>query len=235
MQARDIMTTNVLTFRADTPVMDIAASLAAWRVSGAPVVDEENRVVGMVSEGDLLRRSELGTEKRRSSWLTFFTDDTTLAKEFEKAHGQHAANIMSRPAFSVTEDATLDEIANLLEKRRIKRLPVVRDGKLVGIITRGDIVRVIARTRTAEPAPAHRSDAELHSEIDERLSTQRWLPAALINVTVHDGHVEIWGRLGTEDQRRALTVLVEEIKGVRSIANHVIVDSRLDARTMMHI
>lgn len=235
MLARDIMTTNVLTFRADTPVADIAASLAAWRVSGAPVVDADNHVVGMISEGDLLRRTELGTEKQRSSWLTFFTDDTTLAKEFEKAHGRHAANIMSRPAFSVTEEATLDQIADLLEKRRIKRLPVVRDGKLVGIITRGDIVRIMARARAGEGEPPHRSDADLHADIDDRLRAQRWLPAALINVTVHDGHVEIWGRLGTEDQRRALTVLIEEIAGVRGVSNHVIVDTRLDARTMMHI
>lgn len=141
MLARDIMTTNVCTFAPETSVLEAARLLVDRRISGAPVVDGANRVIGIVSERDLIRRAELGTEKEWSGWREFLVARRTLAHEFIRSHATRVGDIMTAPVWTVGENATLAELAELFEKKNIRRAPVVREGRLAGIASRADMVR----------------------------------------------------------------------------------------------
>ena len=222
MKAHEIMTRNVVTVGPATPVQEIAALLAEKRISGVPVVTPDGTVLGILSESDLLRRTELGTERKRKWWLKFFADPDEMAREYAKSHGLKAEDIMSRQLVSVRDDAELSEIADLLEQRKVKRLPVVREGKLVGIITRGDLVRAFSRlsiTRKAGTA----DDTALDRAVLEKMRAQDWLDGTYINATVTDGVVALRGFIGSSDQRRALRVLIEGIDGVRGVDDQLTV------------
>ena len=140
MLARDVMTRGVLAVRAETPVEEIAALLLSRSISAVPVVDGDDRVVGIVSEGDLMRRTEAETYRRPSWWLELVSDPASLARDYVKTHGRRASDVMTRQVVSVTEDTPVDKIASLLDSRRIKRVPVVREGKLVGVVSRADLL-----------------------------------------------------------------------------------------------
>jgi len=149
MRAMDVMTTNVVTVGPATSVQEVAKILSERSISGVPVVDAENRLIGIVSEGDLLHRVETGTERRvprrrRSWWLDRFAADEELARDYVRSHGRTAEDVMTREVVTVGDTTDLAEIANLLETKRIKRVPVVRDGKLVGIVSRANLVRALA-------------------------------------------------------------------------------------------
>jgi CBS domain-containing protein len=222
MQAKDVMTREVITVPPTAPIAEIAGLLLDRRISAVPVVDADDHVIGIVSEGDLMRRPEAGTSRRRSWWLTLFTDETTLAREFVKTHGLHAADIMTPHVVSVTETTDLRDIAELLEKHNIKRVPVVRDGRLVGLVSRADLLRafVVAPVGAAAKRPA-RGDNALREEILTRIKAQPWGDTLMLNVVVEDGRVELWGAARSEEQRQAIRVLAERVPGVQAVRDEL--------------
>jgi len=168
MRAMDVMTTDVITVDPDTTVQNLATLLAERGISGAPVVDADGRLMGVISEGDLLHRAEIGTARRhrvrrRSWWLDHFASD--LARDYVKSHGRTVNDIMTRDVVTVTEDTELAEIAALLEAKRIKRVPVMREGKIVGIISRANIVRAVGATKGTPPREGAGDDRSIRASL----------------------------------------------------------------------
>lgn len=223
MKAQDIMTRDVIAVQPDTPVHSIAAQMTEKRISGVPVVNAEGELLGIVSESDLLHRAELGTERKRKWWLSLFGDPDQMARDFAKTHGFKAQDVMTRSVVSVSEDTDIKEVANTLDTQRVKRLPVIRDGKLVGIITRSDLVRALSRTEMTPSTTAPLDDATIHANLTRRMREQEWLDSMYLNATVTNGVVELHGFIASVDRRRALRVLVEETPGVRGIDDHLVV------------
>ena len=220
MNAREAMTKDVITVGPEATVGEIAGLLVRHRISAVPVVSEDNRVVGIVSQTDLGHRSEMGTEKRRKWWLDVFADADTKAREYIKSHGLKAQDVMSRVVVSVSKDANLSEVADILDTHRIRQVPVMDDGKLVGMISRTDLVRKLAEMRIT--APATRPDnGALQKAVWDQIKAQPWLKAAYINLGVKDGVVELWGAVDSSEQRRALRVLVEGVSGVQKVEDNV--------------
>lgn len=226
LQARDIMTRDVATVRVDTPVHDLAKMMTERHISGMPVVDGDSNIIGIVTEADLLHRVETNTEKKSSWWLRLFSDADALAREFSKAHGRTAGDIMTRNVVAVPENATIDVIADAFDAKRIKRVPVVRDRTVVGIVSRGDIVRALLRMtehgapRTEEPAADR---GVVRQRVLEAIRDQPWINGGAINVIATETGVELWGNTETEDQRRAIRILVEQLPDVGAIEDHLTV------------
>jgi CBS-domain-containing membrane protein len=220
MRAIDVMTSSVVVASPDTSVQAAAKLLDDNRISGMPVVDAAGQVIGMVSEGDLVRRTEIGTgERRRSWWLELFTSTRELASEYVKEHGHTVKYIMSQPVVSVREDTPLSEIAELLERHRIKRVPVLRDDKLVGIVSRSNLVRALASVAPVKLSTLP-SDREIRNTVLHELSGCRWsLPRH--NVIVQDGVVHLWGVVQSEDERSAIRVAAEGVPGVKGVMDHL--------------
>jgi CBS domain-containing protein len=182
MRAKDVMTTEVITVGPDTSVHALAALLSERGISGVPVVDADDRVVGIVSEGDLLHRVESGTERqsegrgtrRRSWWLDGIASDRELARDYVKSHARTVKDVMTRDVVSVADTTELADIATLLETRRIKRVPVVRDGKLVGIVSRANLVRALATTRSASPTIADPDDRAIGNQLLAELISAKY-------------------------------------------------------------
>jgi CBS domain-containing protein len=220
MKAQDIMTREVATVRPETSVREIAALLMEKNISGVPVVSDDGAIVGIVSEGDLLHRAEVGTERKHKWWFRIFADSDAAAREYAKAHGLSARDMMSRYVISVRDDADLRDVADILDRHRIKRVPVLRDGRLVGIISRRDLVRALSQAQPSS-TPAELDNAALHMTLRDRFKSQSWLNDAYINVAVNDGVVELWGLVVSDDQHRALRTLVEETPGVRRVEDRL--------------
>ncbi len=220
MNAQDAMTKDVVTVGPQATVGEIAGLLVRHRISAVPVVSEDNRVVGIVSQTDLGHRSETGTEKRRKWWLEVFADADSKAREYIKSHGLKAHDVMSRVVISVSRQASLAEVADVLDTHRIRQVPVMDDGKLVGMISRTDLVRKLAEVKIVAPA-ARPENGALQKAIWEEIKAQPWLRSAYINLAVKDGIVELYGAVDSEDQRRALRVLVEGVKGVQKVEDNV--------------
>jgi len=214
MKVSEVMTRDVIVVRPQTTVRDIAALMVQSRISGVPVVDGEGRLVGVLSETDLLHRAETGTEKRHKWWLGALIDDDQLAREYAAAHARRAEDIMTKQVVTVDPDADLAFVADLLDRRKLKRVPVVKDGRVVGIITRGDMVRALVMSQSALKAPLPRDTEELVQSINERMQQVKWLDSSLVSVSVKDGVAELTGLAASTDQRRALRVLVEDTPGV---------------------
>ena len=228
MQARDVMTTEVCTVDPDTPLQDLAKLLVDRRISAVPVLDSERRVIGIVSEGDLLRRQETATEQRRSWWLEMFANRDALAREYVKAHGMQAHHVMTRHVLCASETMSLGEIADLLDHHKIKRVPVVRDGRLVGIVSRSDLVRAFLAADSTQPRTAlPPNDRGIRAELQRRLREQPWSHSSYLQSVVHDGVVEFFGVTRSEDERRALEVLAETIPGVTRVEDRTTIGSYL--------
>lgn len=217
MIAKDVMTRRVVTVTSETPVPEIARLLLDRRISAVPVVDADERVLGIVSEGDLMRRPETGAARRRPWWLSLLAGDD--AADYIKAHGGRAADVMTREVVSVAEDTPLPEVASLLEDRRIKRVPVLRRGKLVGIVSRADLLRGLASAKLPSRAAKAETDRALQTKLLKALGRESWAP--VVNVTVTDGVVHLWGLVDSEEQRRALHIAVEGVSGVRAVKDHL--------------
>jgi CBS domain-containing protein len=216
MKAHDIMTRDVTTVSPDTSVRDIAALMMEKHISGVPVLTNNGKIIGMVSQSDLLHRAELGTERKHKWWFRTFADSNALAREYAKAHGLKAHDIMSRYVVAVRDDAELRDVADILDSHRIKRVPVVQEGRLVGIITRGDLVRALSQVQISKAAKKI-DNAALHKTLHDRIRTQPWMNDSYINLTVNDGVVELWGYVVSTDQHNALRALVEETDGVSRV------------------
>ena len=218
MRARDVMVRAVVTTSSDTTVEQLARLMINLRISGVPVMDRDGRLVGIVTEGDLLRRVETGTDRHRPRWSEPFSSSSRLAAAYIKSHAKRVADIMTREVFSVEELATLGEIADLLETKHIKRVPVVHDGKIVSIVSRADLLKVLASggAKTAHEEQDRTIRAQLLAELRE----QKWADASEGRVVVSDGVVHLWGIVGSEDERRALRIVAENTPGVRGIEDH---------------
>ena len=225
MQAREIMSKAVVTVQPDASIGDVARLMSEKRISGMPVVTGDGKVVGIISESDLLHRAELGTEKQRNWWLKMFAEPDRLAREYAKAHGLKVADVMSASVISVGPDADLAHVAEVLEKNRVKRLPVIDGGKLVGVITRGDLVKALIGISTRADGSSA-DTATVQKAIDTKLREQRWLDATMIRVIVSDQDVQLWGFVASEDQRKALRVLATENAAGRKVEDRLSV-SRL--------
>jgi CBS domain-containing protein len=200
----------------DTSVRDIAALMMEKHISGVPVLTNNGKIIGMVSQSDLLHRAELGTERKHKWWFRTFADSNALAREYAKAHGLKAHDILSRYVVAVRDDAELRDVADILDSHRIKRVPVVQEGRLVGIITRGDLVRALSQVQISKAAKKI-DNAALHKTLHDRIRTQPWMNDSYINLTVNDGVVELWGYVVSTDQHNALRALVEETDGVSRV------------------
>jgi CBS domain-containing protein len=220
MRAIDVMARHIVTATPEMTVQDVAKLMINHGISGIPVVDGDRQLVGIVTEGDLLRRSETGTEHRHSRWSEWFSPNSRLAAEYIKSHARQLADIMTRDVVSVSELATLGEIADLMEKIRIKRVPVVHDGKLVGIVSRADLVRVLASV--GANLPDDDRDQSIRSRLLAELRKQKWANPVESDIIVSDGIVCFWGVVGSEEERRALRVAAENTPGVRGIEDHTI-------------
>lgn len=222
MRARDIMTTSVVTVSPDTTVRDIARTLIERRISALPVVDSAGRVVGIVSEGDLLHRAENRTERRRSWWLELVSTTEDLATDYVKSHGLMAKDVMSWPVISADPDMSLAELATLLDRYRIKRVPVLHNGGLIGIVSRADLLRgLIGVAETAAPAAA--DDAKVREALLRRIENEPWATATSLNVIVTGGVAELWGFIGSEAERQAFRVIAQGTPGVRGVEDHLAV------------
>ena len=223
MNAGDVMTREVVTIGPDTPVLQIVQLLLSRGISGVPVIDEAGALLGVVSQGDLLRRVEIGTEKRRGGWRAFFIGTATLAEEYVRSHGTIARDIMTRDVISVSRDASLADIADLREQKRIKRVPVLEDGKLVGIISRSNLLRAFSSQQPGASAEVAADDATVREALLAELGRQTWSRRAENTVVVSEGIVHLWGLVATPEELRALELAAQGIPGVKAVRNHMIV------------
>lgn len=218
MLAVDIMTASVETVAPDTKIAEIARRLLARNISAMPVVDDQGHVVGIVSEGDLMRRSENDTERQPSWWIKVFAEPEDRARDYIKTHGMCANDIMSRNVISVSESTPLAEIAETLERHHIKRVTVMRDDELVGIVSRANLLRglVAAGAKT----DASKSDRELRAAI-EKAALNAGLKAEHVSVVVADGVATVWGMVESDAERSAIGVAAERVPGVSQVENNI--------------
>jgi CBS domain-containing protein len=221
MRAIDVMVRDVVTVRPDTDVADAVKLLAEHDVSALPVVDGEGNLLGILSEADLIHRAEIGTEKHRPWWLEAVTGASTLAEEFAKSHGKKVGEIMTSGAISVSEDTPLSEIAALFEQKRIKRVPVIKDGKLIGIVSRSNLIQALA-TVVGRMDQHHETDRQIRLDLLSRLQEQKWTDFGSRNITVSARVVHLWGLVGSEAERKALLALAEDVPGVSQVSDEMI-------------
>lgn len=220
MQAADVMTTHVVTVGPDTEVRHIASTLLEHRISAVPVVDGERRLLGIVSEGDLVMRAENETGTRTSWWLELFGGFESRAHHFVRTHGRGARDVMTRNIVSVAEDTELSEIAKLLLARNIKRVPVLREGRVVGIVSRANLLHGLA-SRPALPDLATDS-TDVRESIYQRLS-EAGLRTGILNIVVTEGTAHLWGTTRSIGEREAIRVAAEVAPGVQRVEDHLIV------------
>jgi CBS domain-containing protein len=220
MKAKDVMTSPVMTIEPDVDVLQAVRVMLQRRVSGLPVVDKNGRLVGVVTEGDFLRRAETGTQRRRPRWLEFLVGPGRLAEDYARAHARKVTDVMTADPITVDEDASLDDIVKLMEKRQIKRIPVVRGSNVVGIVSRANLLHALASV-AREAKPAEQNDGAIRALLMAELNKQPWAPVALINPVVRNGVVELWGTITDERERAALVVAAENVPGVKAVRDHL--------------
>ena len=220
MFAKDIMTAKVIQIAPSASIGEAAKLMLGEHVSGLPVVTADGRLVGIVSEGDFLRRTELATERKRRRWVEFF-EPGKLAGEYTLTHGQKIDEVMTDRVITVGPDAPLDEVVDIMIGSQIKRLPVVDDGVLVGIVSRSDILRALSQTLSTETATP-RTDTAIREAILDEFAGQSWAGRDLVHVSVKDGVVELTGSVFDDRQRRAAQVAAENVPGVKSVVDKLV-------------
>jgi CBS domain-containing protein len=218
MKAHDVMTWGAITVEPEASVARAVRLMLQNKISGLPVVDGEGRLVGMVTEGDFLRRGELGTQRQRPRWLEFLLGPGRLAAEYVQSSGQKVIEIMTIEPKTITPDTPLADVVRLMERHRIKRLPVVQNGKLVGIVSRANLLHALASVAGEVKAPAV-DDATIREQILAECATQPWAPH--VNVVVRDGVVGLWGIITDERERQAFMVAAENVPGVKAVHDHL--------------
>ena len=221
MKAADVMVTNVISVTPDVLVQDVAYILLSNRISAVPIVDDEGELLGIVSEGDLMRRAETGTGRHRPWWLAMLTGRDIRALDYAKEHSRRITDVMTSKVVTATPDTPLRDIATLLEKNGIKRVPIVKDGKMVGIVSRANLLQALASSRI--PQDVDVGDSAIRESLVARLQAASWANAALINVIVQDGTADLWGIVDTEAEKKAVRVAAEITPGVRGINDHLII------------
>jgi CBS domain-containing protein len=219
MKARDIMVEHVITVGPDMDVHAVANTLVMNGISALPVVGVDGKLIGIVSEGDLVRRMEIDTERRRSWWLDMLTSRQTLAAEYVKSHARKVKDVMTHDVVTAGPDTPLQEIASLLETHGIKRVPIMEDGQLIGIVSRANLVQAIA-SRAPEVADSEPADEALREVIIAKLRSKRW-GTGVVNVIVQRGVVDLWGFVDNADERQAIRVAAEATPGVRAVNDNL--------------
>jgi CBS domain-containing protein len=216
MKTKDIMTTPVISVTPETAVRDVARLLLGRHISAVPVLGIGGHLVGIVSEGDFLRRVEEPGRRHGSWWLRLIADPAEGVAEYVKTHGRFARDVMTRDVITVTEETTIGETAHLLETKRIKRVPVLRGGKVVGIVSRADLLRAVAARQEPGPdATSSVADETIRRQVLEEIENADWTPIYPLSVIVTNGIVQIWGVIEANRQRDALQVLAEGVPGAR--------------------
>ena len=217
MRAHQIMTRSVVSITPDATILEAADTMLQHHVSGLPVVDAAGKLVGIVSEGDFIRRGEIGTQRKRSRWLRFLMGSD--ATQYVREHGRKVSEVMTREPFTIAEDATLEEIVASMETNDIKRLPVMHGDKLVGIVSRANLLQAVASLAREIPDPTA-DDDHIRSRIIQALEKNDWSPFGL-NVIVRDGIVHLSGVITDENSRQAAVVAAENISGVKKVHDHL--------------
>ena len=221
MNASDVMTRNILSVRPDATIAEAIRLMLDNRISGVPVIDAAGRLVGILTEGDLLRRGETATERHRPRWLEFLMGPGRLAEEYVRTHGRKIGEVMTRDPVSVAPDTSLKEIVELMGRHRIKRVPVLDGDAPIGILSRADLLRGLAGALAAEPT-APTSDEEIRERILAELARAAWVPGDGIAITVENGGVDLNGVILDEKERAALRVAAENVPGVRAVEDHLV-------------
>jgi CBS domain-containing protein len=223
MKAADVMVTNVIAVGPDASVQDVARILLSSRISGVPVVGADGKLLGIVSEGDLMHRFEAGTGRKRPWWLAILTGREVLASEFVREHSRKVTDVMTRQVVTATPDTPLANIANLLEKNAIKRVPIVENGKVVGVVSRANLLQALACQDKPMRAASALDDAKIRENVLTQLKAEPWTRPALINVIVQDGAVELWGIVDSASEKKAVRVAAEVTPGVRAVNDNLII------------
>jgi CBS domain-containing protein len=220
MKAGDVMTRRVVSVVPEATVLEAIRLMLQNHISGLPVIDASGKLVGVVTEGDFLRRAETGTQTKRSRWLELLAGPRKLAEDYVHSHGRQVADVMTPDPVTVTEDTALEDVVRIMERHRIKRLPVMRGKAVIGIVSRANLMHALASLGRVTPEPA-KSDTAIRNQILSELDKQAWAPIALIDVVVHDGIVELWGTITEGKQGDGLKVVAENIPGVKQVINHL--------------
>ncbi|MBV9532009.1 MAG: CBS domain-containing protein [Bradyrhizobium sp.] len=219
MRAHQIMTKPVITVTPETTIVEAANIMLQKHISGLPVVDDGGELVGIVSEGDFIRRSEIGTQRRRARWLSFILGPGRSASDFVQEHGRRVSEVMTKKPLTIAEDTALSEIVDLMERKNVKRLPVVRDGKLVGIVSRANLLQAVASLARDVPDPTA-DDDHIRNRIIAAMEKKDWCPYGL-GVIVKDGIVHLSGVITEGSARGAAVVLAENVEGVKKVHDHL--------------
>jgi CBS domain-containing protein len=220
MKASDVMTRSVISVEPDSSVFNAARLMLQNRISGLPVIDSAGNLVGMITEGDLLRRVETGTGHRRPRWIEFLIGPGRLAEEYTHTSGRRVHEVMTPNVHTVPDDAPLEEVVRLMERHRIKRLPVTRGKSVIGIVTRANLMRALIHV-SREVRPLSAEDTEIRERLIAELKKQPWAPVTMIDVFVRDGVVRLSGAVLDDRERQALRVAAENIPGVKKVEDQV--------------
>jgi CBS domain-containing protein len=219
MRAHQIMTGTVITIAPDANVLEAARTMLKHHVSGLPVVDAAGKLVGVVSEGDFIRRSEIGTQRKRGRWLRFLLGTGAAATDYVRENGRRVSEVMTSDPITVAEDTTLEEIVKAMETNHVKRLPVIKDGKLVGIVSRANLLQAVAGLARDVPDPTA-DDDHIRRRIIAAIEKNDWSPMGL-NVIVRDGIVHLSGVITDEGSRQASVVAAQNVTGVKKVHDHL--------------
>jgi CBS domain-containing protein len=219
MRAYQIMTRQVLTVCPDTAIVDAANTMLKQHISGLPVINAMGKLVGIVSEGDFIRRAEIGTQRRRARWLKFLLGAGRAASDFVHEQGRKVGEIMTPDPCTVSEDTLLEDIVTTMEKNSIKRLPVMRGDQIVGIVTRANLLQAVAGLAREVPDPTA-DDDHIRDRIVTSIEKSDWCPFGL-SVIVRGGIVHLSGIITDERARQAAVVAAENVAGVKEVHDHI--------------
>jgi CBS domain-containing protein len=220
MKASDVMTRRVISISPEATILDAIKLMLKHHISGLPVIAHRGKLVGIVTESDFLHRPETGTERKRSRWLDSFFGPAPAAKAFVRSHGLKVADVMRRDPITVKENAPLDEVVRMMESYNVKRLPVMRRSKVVGIVSRADLMLALASISRATSASTG-SDLAIRDRIMAAIREQSWTAGAMVDVVVRDGVADVWGTISDDAQRDALRALVAGTPGVKKVEDHL--------------
>jgi len=217
MLAQEVMTTDMATVRPDAALADAVALMLDRHVSGLPVVDGDGALVGILTEGDLLRRAETGTEETRAHWVDFLMGPGRQAAAYTRTHSRLVADLMTDTVVTAAPETPLRELVDLMERHRVRRLPVLRDGALVGLVSRADLLRALAGALAEAARPRTATDAEIHAAIIAEFERQSWAPLDGVTVHVDEGVVMLEGTIFDNRDRAAMLTVARNIPGVKSV------------------
>jgi CBS-domain-containing membrane protein len=220
MNAADLMTSPVVTVKPDAAIEYAAQLMLRHRVSGLPVTAGDGSLLGIITEGDLLRRAETGTEKRHARWISLLIGPGRLAQEYVHAHGRKVGGVMTEHVFTATPQTPLGDLVAVMETRHVKRLPVLDRGRLVGIVSRADVIAALLG-RISRETVGELSDAEIRKRIVDEIDRQPWRPRE-VEIIVKNGVVILKGAIPDERERAALRVAAENVPGVKAVHDRLV-------------